>query len=80
MGHELLYLVLYVKGQIQDRDPEKELKEAFAVFDTDGSGAIDRKELKRLMKRLGQNFTEQELDAMMEEGMTLNICASEFCG
>merc|ERR1711935_1140929 len=46
-----------------DTDPEKELKDAFAVFDTDGSGSIDRKELKRLMKKLGQALTEAEVDA-----------------
>jgi Ca2+-binding EF-hand superfamily protein len=43
------------------------LKDAFAVFDTDGSGSIDRKELKRLMKKLGQALSEAELDAMMDE-------------
>jgi calmodulin len=56
-----------MKSRIGERDPEKELRDAFAVFDTDGSGSIDRKELKRLMKKLGQALTEAELDAMMEE-------------
>lgn len=60
------FLIL-MKSRIGERDPEKELKDAFAVFDTDGSGSIDRKELKRLMKKLGQALTEAELDAMMEE-------------
>jgi Ca2+-binding EF-hand superfamily protein len=60
------FLVL-MKSRIGERDPEKELRDAFAVFDTDGSGSIDRKELKRLMKKLGQALTEAELDAMMDE-------------
>ena len=60
------FLVL-MKSRIGERDPEKELKDAFAVFDTDKSGSIDRKELKRLMKKLGQALTEAELDAMMDE-------------
>lgn len=60
------FLVL-MKSRIGERDPEKELRDAFSVFDTDGSGAIDRKELKRLMKKLGQALTEAELDAMMDE-------------
>ena len=60
------FLIL-MKSRIGERDPEKELKDAFAVFDTDGSGSIDRKELKRLMKKLGQALTEAELDAMMDE-------------
>ena len=60
------FLVL-MKCRIGERDPEKELRDAFAVFDSDGSGSIDRKELKRLMKKLGQALTEAELDAMMDE-------------
>jgi Ca2+-binding EF-hand superfamily protein len=60
------FLIL-MKSRIGERDPEKELRDAFAVFDTDGSGSIDRKELKRLMKKLGQALSEAELDAMMEE-------------
>jgi Ca2+-binding EF-hand superfamily protein len=60
------FLIL-MKSRIGERDPEKELKDAFAVFDTDGSGSICRKELKRLMKKLGQALTEAELDAMMDE-------------
>jgi calmodulin len=35
------FLVL-MKSRIGERDPEKELKDAFAVFDSDGSGSIDR--------------------------------------
>ena len=60
------FLVL-MKSRIGERDPEKELHDAFAVFDADGSGSIDRRELKRLMKKLGQALTEAELDAMMDE-------------
>lgn len=60
------FLVL-MKSRISERDPEKELRDAFAVFDTDGSGSIDRKELKKLMKKLGQILSEAELDAMMDE-------------
>jgi calmodulin len=56
-----------MKSRVGERDPEKELRDAFAVFDTDGSGSIDRKELKRLMKKLGQALTEAEIDAMMDE-------------
>lgn len=60
------FLVL-MKSRIGEKDPEKELRDAFAVFDTDGSGSIDRKELKMLMKKLGQALSDGELDAMMDE-------------
>ena len=59
--------VILMKSRIGPVDPDQELRDAFAVFDTDNSGAIDRKELKRLMKKLGQKLSEQELDAMMDE-------------
>jgi Ca2+-binding EF-hand superfamily protein len=51
----------------KNEDPDKELMDAFKVFDADGSGTISRKELKKLMKQLGQKLSDQELDAMMEE-------------
>ena len=67
--HEIDFeeFLILMKSRIGERDPERELKDAFAIFDTDGSGSIDRKELKRLMKKLGQALTEAELDAMMDE-------------
>ena len=60
------FLVL-MKSRIGERDPEKELRDAFAVFDSDGSGSIDRSELKILMANLGQRLTDTELDDMMDE-------------
>ena len=64
---EEFLILMKSRTEIDPQDPEKELKDAFAVFDTDGSGSIDRKELKRLMKKLGQALTEAEVDAMMDE-------------
>ena len=59
--------MILMKSRIGEKDPEKELRDAFRVFDTDNSGSIDKKELKRLMKKLGQALSEAELDAMMDE-------------
>ena len=66
-GIDFEEFLLLMKSRIGHRDPEQELRDAFAVFDSDGSGAIDRKELKRLMKKLGQALSEAEIDAMMNE-------------
>ena len=44
-----------------------EFKEAFQLFDKDGSGAIDIDELAEVMKSLGQNPTRSELQAMIDE-------------
>merc|ERR1711862_1045759 len=46
-------------------DPEKELRDAFNFFDIDDSGSIGPDELKLLMLYLGQNVSENEIDAMM---------------
>lgn len=48
-------------------DTEKELREAFAVFDSDSDGTTSRTELKRIMLKFGQKLTDQELDAVMAE-------------
>ena len=44
-----------------------EFKEAFSLFDKDGDGTIDAKELGTVMRSLGQNPTEAELNDMINE-------------
>ncbi len=44
-----------------------ELKEAFALFDRDGDGSITTKELGIVMRQLGQNPTDGELQDMIHE-------------
>ena len=44
-----------------------EFKEAFSLFDKDGDGTITTKELGTVMRSLGQNPTEQELQDMIKE-------------
>jgi len=61
------FLILMSSKKPGNDDPDKELKDAFAVFDADGSGTISRTELKKLMKNLGQSLSDAELDAMMDE-------------
>lgn len=46
---------------------EKEYKEAFALFDSDGDGTITTKELGVVMRSLGQTPTEAELKDMIAE-------------
>ena len=61
------FLILMSSKKPGKDDPDRELKDAFAVFDADGSGTISRSELKKLMKSLGQKLSDAELDAMMDE-------------
>lgn len=44
-----------------------EFKEAFSLFDKDGDGTICSKELGTVMRSLGQNPTEAELQDMINE-------------
>merc|ERR1719199_204337 len=48
-------------------EQKAEFKEAFALFDKDGNGKISVEELGTVMKNLGQNPTEEELNDMIKE-------------
>merc|ERR1712167_340928 len=48
-------------------EQKAELKEAFELFDTDGSGAVDTSELHTAMKALGFEPKKEEIDKMVRE-------------
>ncbi|TNN15431.1 Centrin-3 isoform 3 [Schistosoma japonicum] len=52
---------------ILDRDPVTEMIRAFKLFDEDDSGKITYRNLKKVSKELGENLSDQELRAMIEE-------------
>ena len=51
-------------------DQRQEIREAFDLFDSDGSGAIDAKELKVAMRALGFEPSKQEIRNMIAEADT----------
>ena len=46
-------------------DQIEHFREVFAVFDADGSGAIDGSELGSCLRALGQNLSEEELKELI---------------
>jgi len=54
------------KGELTD-EQRQEIREAFELFDTDGSGSIDAKELKVAMRSLGFEPKKDEIARMIAD-------------
>ena len=69
LGYWLLYQPIFPIAPSDQLTEEQiaEFKEAFSLFDKDGDGTITTKELGTVMRSLGQNPTEAELQDMINE-------------
>ena len=54
-------------SKVTEVDTEKEIKEAFKLFDKDSDGYISAEELRNIMMNLGEKLTDQEVDDMIKE-------------
>lgn len=48
-------------------EQEQEFKDVFTIFDKDGDGTVSTKELGVVMRALGQNPTDIEIEEMIKE-------------
>merc|ERR1712216_526398 len=63
-------------------EQKQELREAFDLFDTDGSGAVDFSELHTAMKALGFEPKKEEINKMvkeMDKDGDATVDFEEFC-
>lgn len=61
----------FMAGSMSDQDNEDHLREAFRIFDADGSGTIDSSELRKtitaVMGSTKDHISESELEEMMRD-------------
>merc|ERR1711907_894045 len=56
-----------MEGKMAGKDPVKEMKKAFALYDLDGKGKMTSKDLERVAKELGENLSSEELQGIIDE-------------
>lgn len=56
-----------VGKKYSERNIKDDLLQAFKFFDDEDTGQITLKDLKRVAKELGERYTEEELQAMIDE-------------
>ena len=64
---ELTEFVRIIEARKETVNIEEAMIEAFRVFDQDQNGYIERRELKNVMKSLGNNLSDKDIDRMMKD-------------
>lgn len=56
-----------VATQLKDTHTDEEFREAFNVFDKDNNGFISASEVREVMKSLGENLTDEQIEKIIQE-------------
>ncbi|XP_065581263.1 neo-calmodulin-like isoform X1 [Artemia franciscana] len=64
---EFSEFVIAMAKSVNDIDSEKEIKEAFDVFDKDGNGHINVEELRYVSVNLGETFSDEDIAEMLKQ-------------
>merc|ERR1711976_754517 len=64
---ELNDFITVVKKKMQEDEDERELKEIFRVLDKDKKGEVPVSELRWILKNLGDDLTEEDIDDMIAD-------------
>ncbi len=67
-----------MSAKILERDPVEEMRKAFKLFDEENKGKIDLKNLRRVAKELGEDISDDQLKAMIDEFDLDNDGESKF--
>eukprot|EP01120_Amphizonella_sp_Union-15-10_P013225 TRINITY_DN6114_c0_g1_i1.p1 TRINITY_DN6114_c0_g1~~TRINITY_DN6114_c0_g1_i1.p1 ORF type:complete len:155 (+),score=65.61 TRINITY_DN6114_c0_g1_i1:53-466(+) len=55
-----------LKRHKKDSNLEKDVRDAWKVFDKDGKGIIDANELKNVLTTMGEKLKDEEVDAILQ--------------
>ena len=53
--------------KVTPSDAKEEIRSAFEVFDRDGSGTINASEIGAVMKAIGENLTDAEIQDIIQQ-------------
>lgn len=53
--------------RLKDKGEEREIRDAFRVFDINGNGFVSAAEIKQAMVRLGESVNDEDVDDMIRE-------------
>ena len=75
-----MFLNMMMGRRMNNTDREKEIQEAFSVFDRDGNGFFSAAEIQRVMNNLGEKLTDEEANEIVAYADMDGDCKINFKG